>query len=78
MRKYFLSIILMIPISLYAQDLNAPGNWSITSDFGPRNAGSEASWFHKGIDYGGTEGEVISAVEGGAIKTIDYDRSQRH
>jgi len=63
----------MIPISLYAQDLNAPGNWSITSDFGPRNAGSEASWFHKGIDYGGTEGEVISAVEGGAIKTIDYD-----
>lgn len=76
MKKTLLHLMLFLvfcfcPASAYAvntPDIGAPP-WPITSDFGPRNA--DGTWFHKGIDYGGTFGEVIHALEGGTIAEID-------
>jgi hypothetical protein len=63
LRKYLKLLLLLIfglADLLLAQahppTLPAPGNWSIISDYGPRNV-SNGSWFHPGIDYSGPSRE---------------------
>lgn len=63
---------------LSAQEIPTPwlSSWTITSDYGPRDMddGPALKWdFHRGIDYGGTAGESIPAVEAGVIEAIGYD-----
>lgn len=67
-REILLSMILIFPLLVSGQELQPPP-WTITSDYGPRNV-TQGSWFHEGIDYGGSEGADIPAVEGGKINRI--------
>ena len=68
---FLFTLVFLTSISLYTEAaLNPPGNWIITSDYGPRNL--DSSPFHKGIDYGGGYGDPVNAVEGGSIDRIDY------
>ncbi|MFA5858206.1 MAG: hypothetical protein WC955_03990 [Elusimicrobiota bacterium] len=53
--------------------ISTPWSWPITSDYGPRNV-STGTWFHRGIDYGGSYGSSITPVEGGTAQAIDYDK----
>ncbi|MCB4792859.1 MAG: M23 family metallopeptidase, partial [Elusimicrobia bacterium] len=68
-----ISLSIFICSIVFGQNLNPPGNWSIISDYGPRNVAN--SWFHYGIDYAGSEGESIKAVESGNIFIIDWDQN---
>jgi len=61
-----------IPAFAGAPTIDCPYNWPVTSDYGPRIASDEASWFHQGIDFGGALNEGIKAVEDGNIKEIYY------
>ncbi len=58
-------------LQVYSQILPSPP-WGITSEFGPRNIDNKYDW-HKGIDYGGQEGDDILPVEGGMIAEIGKD-----
>jgi len=72
----FFALLAWSPM-LLAQEIPTPWSWPITSDYGPRDRddGLALKWnFHEGIDYGGTAGESISAVEAGAIDAIEYYR----
>lgn len=66
-------IVIFLLFASCAYALKGPfEHTSITSDYGPRNAGSEASAFHKGIDYGQSKGTAIPTVEAGAVNRIWY------
>jgi len=61
---------LIASANLFAQFLPAPP-WPITSDFGPRIHPTRKDYdWHGGIDYGGRDGDDITAVEAGTIKDV--------
>jgi len=69
-----LVIIFALKNNIYGL-IDYPWNWAISSDYGPRIRPTEgATWFHAGIDYAGSYGEEIKAVEGGEIKDITYNK----
>lgn len=69
------AFLIMLLLASLAFAINGPfKHETISSDYGPRSAGSEASAFHKGIDYAQGKGTPIPAVEGGKIKNIWYQK----
>jgi hypothetical protein len=80
MRKNYVKILLLLfllnPKTLYATwnqpSLTPPGSWQVTSDYGPRNV-TNGTWFHRGVDYGGSYGNSIYPVEDGTVAEIKYD-----
>jgi hypothetical protein len=70
MRK-FLIIFFTLVFNIFSQTLQPPVTAKIYSDFGPRNLRGAYDW-HEGIDYLIGAGNVVHAVEGGDIVSINY------
>ena len=73
MKRVSFLLMCIITSSLFSNTptLSPPGDWNITSDFGPRNMSGVYDW-HWGIDYGASGWSEVKAVEGGDILAIKW------